>query len=147
MDLSRTLCFNLQERLAEIDGDKREYILDEDDQKIQEAISQNDTIVLKKSISCSYPNLSVNKALQKEREKLKAELRHSQSSMDIGQCQVIEHLIQVTDCAASSVEEKEPPPKSSQKSEPVKEQFSSVKSQRESKSTTSSRFIHLSLSP
>ncbi|XP_011083456.1 protein MID1-COMPLEMENTING ACTIVITY 1 [Sesamum indicum] len=117
----------VKERIEEIERDQREYTLDEDDRKAQAAISQNDTIILKKSISCSYPNLPFEKALQKEHEKLRVELQHSQANMDVSECEVIERLLEVTENAASSAREKESPCKVSQKLEPEKGHFSSEK--------------------
>ncbi|KAL7117563.1 hypothetical protein ACP275_03G079200 [Erythranthe tilingii] len=111
----------VKERLDEIERDQREYTLDEDERQVQTAISENDVIILKKSISCSYPNLPFDKALQKEHEKLKVELQRSQSNMDVGQCQVIERLLEVAEIAASSVTDKDCSHKASQVSEPVKE--------------------------
>ncbi|KAI3460421.1 hypothetical protein Pfo_017084 [Paulownia fortunei] len=129
----------VKERLEEIQKDQREYTLDEDDRKLHVAISENDTIILKKSISCTYPNLPIDKALEKEHEKLKAELQNSQANMDVGQCEVIERLIEVTENAANSVTEKGSPNKSSKKSEPDKEHFSSENNPRKYDSLTSSR--------
>ncbi|EYU36803.1 hypothetical protein MIMGU_mgv1a011010mg [Erythranthe guttata] len=111
----------VKERVEEIQRDQREYTLDEDDRKLQVAISESDTTMLKKSISCTYPNLPFDKALEKEHEKLKKELQNSQANMDVGQCQVIERLIEVTEIAANSVTEKDSPRKSS----PQREHFSS----------------------
>ncbi|XP_073294871.1 protein MID1-COMPLEMENTING ACTIVITY 1-like [Primulina huaijiensis] len=106
-----------KERLEEIQMDHREYTLDEDDRKVQVAISANDTIALKKSISFSYPNLPFDKAMQKEHEKLKAELQQSQANMDVGQCEVIERLIDVAENATSRVPQKDIPQKTTQKLE------------------------------
>ncbi|KAL0314546.1 UNVERIFIED_CONTAM: protein MID1-COMPLEMENTING ACTIVITY 1 [Sesamum angustifolium] len=129
----------VKERIEEIERDQREYTLDEDDRKAQAAISQNDTIILKKSISCSYPNLPFEKALQKEHEKLRVELQHSQANMDVSQCEVIERLLEVTENAASSQREKESPRKVSQKLEPEKGHFSSEKNSNKVDALTSSR--------
>ncbi|KAK4390822.1 protein MID1-COMPLEMENTING ACTIVITY 1 [Sesamum angolense] len=129
----------VKERIEEIERDQREYTLDEDDRKAQAAISQNDTIILKKSISCSYPNLPFEKALQKEHEKLRVELQHSQANMDVSQCEVIERLLEVTENAASSGREKESPRKVSQKLEPEKGHFSSEKNSNKVDALTSSR--------
>ncbi|KAL6493018.1 hypothetical protein OROGR_032777 [Orobanche gracilis] len=101
----------IKERLEEIERDKREYTLDEDDRKVQVALSQNDMIILKKSLSCSYGNVPIDKALQKEREKLEVELQYSQANMDVGQCQVIERLMEVTENAVNTVEEHDSPHK------------------------------------
>ncbi|RZS13760.1 hypothetical protein BHM03_00045390 [Ensete ventricosum] len=99
------------ERLDSIARDEREYTLDEEDRKVQDAIldhdpSTNHTTVLEKSLSCSYPNMPFDEALKKEREKLQMELQRSQVNMDIGQCEVIQHLIGVTHNVAITLEEK-----------------------------------------
>ncbi|KAK4481395.1 hypothetical protein RD792_012285, partial [Penstemon davidsonii] len=126
----------VKERLEEIQKDQCEYTLDEDDRKVHVAITEMDPIVLKKSISFSYPNLPIDKALRKEQEKLKMELQNSQAHMDLSQCEVIERLIEVTENAASStVKDRDSPPTSSYKSESENEQFSSEKNSR--KLTTS----------
>ncbi|KAJ6821899.1 cell number regulator 13-like [Iris pallida] len=98
----------VRERLEYIERDEREYTLDEEDRRIQDAIldrepSRNHTVVLQKSLSCSYPNLPFDEALQKENEKLQLELQRSQATMDIGQCEVIQHLIGVTQNVASTL--------------------------------------------
>ena len=74
-----------------------------------------DTVVLKKSLSCSYPNLPFNEALKKESEKLKLELQRSQANLDINQCEVIQRLLEVTEVAAYSLPEKCSPEKSHKK--------------------------------
>ncbi|KAI3451401.1 hypothetical protein Pfo_008066 [Paulownia fortunei] len=95
-----------------IDRDQHEYTLDDEDRKVQDVIlkrepSHHDTIVLKKTLSCSYPNMAINEAIQKENEKLQLELQHSQSNLDVGQCEVIQHLLEVTEAvAATSLAEK-----------------------------------------
>ena len=103
----------LQERLDYIERDKCEYTLDEEDKKVQDAILNRDpsaksTDVLKKSLSCSYPNLPLAKALRKESEKLNLELQNSQ---DVSQYEVIQHLIEVTEAVAKSLKEKDSQPK------------------------------------
>ncbi|KAL5995670.1 Cell number regulator 13 [Asimina triloba] len=105
-----------KERIEDIERDQREYTLDEEDRKLQDAIlmpdpSKNDSVVLKKTLSCSYPNLPFDKALRKENEKLQMELQRSQAHMDVGQCQMIQHLIDVTETAANSIPEKTSPKK------------------------------------
>ncbi|GER30449.1 PLAC8 family protein [Striga asiatica] len=118
----------VKERLEEIERDQREYTLDEDERKVQVALSQNDMIILKKSLSCSYGNVPINKALRKEREKLQAELQHSQANMDVSQCQVIERLMEVTEYAEASPEsDQDSPRKASRTSDSDKEHFSSEK--------------------
>ncbi|XP_020272477.1 cell number regulator 13-like [Asparagus officinalis] len=113
----------VKERLEYIERDEREYTLDEEDRKFQDAIldrdpSRNHTVVLKKSLSCSYPNLPFDEALQKENEKLQMELQRSQT-IDPGQCEVIQHLIGVTQTVASALPEKSGPLKKPTKLESV----------------------------
>lgn len=113
----------VKERLEYIERDEREYTLDEEDRKVQDAIldrdpSRNHTVVLKKSLSCSYPNLPFDEALQKESEKLQLELKRSQN-LDPGQCEVIQHLIGMTQTVASTLTEKSGSLKSSRKLEPI----------------------------
>ncbi|KNA22589.1 hypothetical protein SOVF_032510 [Spinacia oleracea] len=94
-----------KERLERIQRDQYDYTLEEDDRKLQTAIlnqkpSLADTVLLKKTLSCSYPSMRFEQALLEENEKLQMELQRSQSSMDLQQCQVIEHLIEVTEAAS-----------------------------------------------
>lgn len=90
--------------------------------------SKNDTIALKKTLSCSY-NMPFNEALQKESEKLQLELQRSQANLDVSQCEVIQHLIEVTEAAAaSSLPEKSSPIKSTKKME---SNYSDAKSDKE----------------
>ncbi|XP_028548706.1 cell number regulator 13 isoform X3 [Dendrobium catenatum] len=101
----------VRERLEHIDRDDREYTFDDEDKKVQDVILNPDPcsshkMILKKTLSCSYPNLRFDEALQEENEKLQLELQRSQSSMDIGQCEVIQHLLEVTEAVASSLNEK-----------------------------------------
>ncbi|KAK8673305.1 hypothetical protein V6N13_111651 [Hibiscus sabdariffa] len=100
----------VRERLEVIEKDQHEYTLDEEDRRVQDVImkpepSKNDAIILKKTLSCSYPNMGFNEALQKENEKLRFELQRSQSNYDVKQCEVIQHLLDVTEVAAFSVSE------------------------------------------
>ncbi|KAK8716825.1 hypothetical protein V6N13_044122 [Hibiscus sabdariffa] len=100
----------VRERLEVIEKDQHEYTLDEEDRRVQDVImkpepSKNDAIILKKTLSCSYPNMGFNEALQKENEKLRFELQRSQSNYDVKQCEVIQHLLDVTEVAAISVTE------------------------------------------
>uniref|UniRef100_M8BKQ0 MCAfunc domain-containing protein n=1 Tax=Aegilops tauschii TaxID=37682 RepID=M8BKQ0_AEGTA len=98
----------VRERIEYIERDQCEYSLDEEDKEVQEALlnpdpSTNPSIVLKKTLSCSYPNLPFNEALRKESEKLQVELQRSQSNMDMAQCEVIHHLLGVTRTVESSI--------------------------------------------
>lgn len=79
--------------------------------------SEDDTIILKKSLSCTYPKLPFDTALRKENEKLKLELQRSQAHLDVAQCEVIQQLIEVTENAADPPSEYASPVKSSQKLE------------------------------
>ncbi|KAE9612932.1 hypothetical protein Lal_00027732 [Lupinus albus] len=112
----------VRERLEVIEMDQREYTLDDEDQKMQTVIlkpepDKDDTAVLKKTLSCSYPNCSFTEALKKENEKLKLELQRSQANLDINQCEVIQRLLDVTEVAAYSIPEKSSPEKSHKKEE------------------------------
>ncbi|CAL4929136.1 unnamed protein product [Urochloa decumbens] len=100
----------IRDRLEYIERDQCEYSFDDEDKKVQDALLNpdpctNPTIVLKKTLSCSYPNLPFNEALKKESEKLQVELQRSQSHMDLGSCEVIQHLIGVTKTVACSIPE------------------------------------------
>ncbi|RDX86235.1 Protein MID1-COMPLEMENTING ACTIVITY 1 [Mucuna pruriens] len=112
----------VRERLEVIEMDQREYTLDDEDQKAQTVIfkpepDKDDTAVLKKTLSCSYPNCSFTEALRKENEKLKLELQRSQANLDMNQCEVIQRLLDVTEVAAYSVPEKCSTEKSHKKEE------------------------------
>ncbi|KAK9678812.1 hypothetical protein RND81_11G234600 [Saponaria officinalis] len=95
----------VREKLEYIEMDQREYTLDEEDQKVQQVILQpdscnSDSVVLKKTLSCSYPKCSFDEALRKENEKLRLELQRSQANLDVAQCEVIERLLEVTQTAS-----------------------------------------------
>ncbi|KAG9137705.1 hypothetical protein Leryth_019278 [Lithospermum erythrorhizon] len=111
----------VRERLEYIEMDKCEYTLDDEDRKVQDVImkpdpSKEDTVVLKKSLSCSYPNLPFKEAIKKENKKLQLELQRSQAHLDVGQCEVIQRLIEVTEAVAvNTLEEKDSPVKASKK--------------------------------
>lgn len=113
----------VRERLEDIEKDQREYTLDEEDQKMQDAIlrrepSKHETMVLKKTLSTSYPKMGFNEVLQKENEKLQLELQRSQTQMDVSQCEVIQRLIDVTEAfSANHLPEEVSPKKSSKKVE------------------------------
>lgn len=85
-----------------IERDQCEYTLDDEDRRVQDVILKPDpdATVLKKTLSCSYPNLPFNEAIQKENEKLQLELQRSQACMDVGQCEVIQHLLDFTESVA-----------------------------------------------
>lgn len=116
-----------------IERDQHEYTLDEEDRKVQDVIlkrgqSQHDAIVLKKTLSCSYPNMPVDEAIRKENQKLQLELQHSQANMDVGQCEVIQHLLEVTETvAATSLPEKS----SFQKEKKADQVYTDVNSEKE----------------
>lgn len=116
-----------------IEMDQHEYTLDDEDRKVQNVIlkrgqSQHEAIVLKKSLSCSYPNMPVDEAIRKENQKLQLELQHSQANLDVGQCEVIQHLLEVTETVAATPL----PEKSSFKKESKAEQvYTDVNSEKE----------------
>jgi Cys-rich protein (TIGR01571 family) len=101
----------VRERLDYIEKDQCEYTFDEEDKKVQDALLNPDefnhqTAVLTKTLSCSYPNVPLGEALKKEKEKLQMELQRSQSNMDVNQCEVIQHLLGVTEIVANTLPEK-----------------------------------------
>lgn len=113
----------VRERVEYIQKDQREYTFEDNDRRVQVAIlsretSRNDAMVLKKNLSCSYPDLPFDEALKKEKEKLKVELQQSQANMDVGQCEVIQRLIEVTENVASSPSVKTSSLRSSQTAKP-----------------------------
>ncbi|OAY60913.1 protein MID1-COMPLEMENTING ACTIVITY 1 [Manihot esculenta] len=114
----------VRERLEDIEKDQFEYTFDEEDRRVQDVILKpeplkDQTVVLKKTLSCSYPNLGFNEALQKENQKLQLELQRSQANLDVSQCEVIQHLIDVTEAAAvNSFPQKSSSIKVSKKLEP-----------------------------
>ena len=69
---------------------------------------KEDAAVLKKTLSCSYPNLPFKEALKKENEKLRVELQRSQANWDTNQCDFIQRLLDITEVAAYSLPEKCP---------------------------------------
>jgi hypothetical protein len=134
--------------------DQREYTLDEEDRRVQDVIlkpdpSSNDAMVLKKTLSCSYPNLPFCEALQKENEKLQFELQRSQAHLDVSQCEVIQRLLEVTEAAAANVlPEKSVPEKGHRKLERIysdansdKEHSSDEGYHKKSDTRTTSRLI------
>ncbi|KAG6645529.1 protein MID1-COMPLEMENTING ACTIVITY 1-like isoform X1 [Carya illinoinensis] len=124
----------VRERLEDIEKDEREYTLDEEDRMVQDVIlnpdpSTNDAMVLKKTLSCSYPNLPFNEALRRENEKLQLELQRSQAHLDVSQCEVIQHLIDVTETASTNaLPEKNLPEKGHKK---VEQNYSDTNSDNE----------------
>ncbi|KAK1572037.1 hypothetical protein Q3G72_026605 [Acer saccharum] len=93
---------NLKESLQAIEDDQREYSLDEEDVEAQSVIlkpdrSKKDANILENSLSRKYPEIGFYEALQEEKEKLHIELQRSRTNKDVKQCQVIEHLIHVTE--------------------------------------------------
>ncbi|KAG8497630.1 hypothetical protein CXB51_008853 [Gossypium anomalum] len=77
----------VRERLEVIEKDQHEYTLDEEDRRVQD-----------------------------ENEKLRLELQRSQANYDVKQCEVIQHLLDVTEVAAS-IPDKSSSPKVSKKVE------------------------------
>ncbi|KAF4375056.1 hypothetical protein CsatB_024275 [Cannabis sativa] len=132
----------VRERLEYIERDQCEYTLDDEDRKIQDVILQPDPLannpaVLKKTLSCSYPNLPFKEALKKENEKLQLELQRSQANYDVNQCEVIQRLINVTETvAAHSHPEKSSPEKSHKK---IERNYSDADSEKEENYRVTSR--------
>eukprot|EP00249_Psilotum_nudum_P000609 c12679_g1_i2 orf=22-870(+) len=91
-----------QETLRIIERDQRSYTFDEEELKVHETIlkpevTENDAKVLEKSLSRSYPGLSFDNVLEKENKKLQMELQIMKKSVEFDQCDVIQHLIEVTE--------------------------------------------------
>ncbi|KAH7848765.1 hypothetical protein Vadar_007466 [Vaccinium darrowii] len=122
----------VRERLEYIERDQCEYTLDDEDRRVQDVILKPDpdATVLKKTLSCSYPNLPFNEAIQKENEKLQLELQRSQACMDVGQCEVIQHLLDFTESVAvTSLSQKNSSPRNSKN---VDHSYSDVNSDKDS---------------
>eukprot|EP00249_Psilotum_nudum_P036763 c8659_g1_i1 orf=383-1141(-) len=97
-----TLVDNNRERLRVIEKDQRNYTLNEEEMKVHETILKpkvtgNDGRVLEKSLSRSYPGLKFDDILEKENEKLRMELQIMEECMELDQCDIIRHLIGVTE--------------------------------------------------
>ncbi|XP_004512158.1 cell number regulator 13-like [Cicer arietinum] len=110
----------VRERLEVIEKDQREYTLDDEDQQAHTVIlkpdpDKDDAAVLKKTLSCSYPNCSFTEAIKKEKEKLNLELQRSQANLDMNQCEVIQRLLDVTKVAEYSLPDNCSPEKSHKK--------------------------------
>lgn len=93
---------HLKDGLQAIEADQREYTLDEEDVQAQNVIlkpdrSKKDASILENSLSRKYPELGFQEALLEEKEKLHIELQRSRTNNDTKQCQLIEHLIDVTE--------------------------------------------------
>lgn len=98
-----------------IERDRREYTLDEEEKRIystllKDARTRDDSVVLQKSLSRNYPGLGLERALKEENEKLRRELQRTQQLMDLDQCDVIEHLLEVTKTVSVPPEEQEKHP-------------------------------------
>lgn len=87
--------------------DQHEYTLDDEDRKVEEVImnpdpSNTDAAVLRNSLSFSYPDLPFNDVIKKENEMLHLELQYPQSYFDVGQCELIQNLMEITEVFASN---------------------------------------------
>ncbi|KAI3517461.1 hypothetical protein L1887_16676 [Cichorium endivia] len=103
---------NLKESFQAIEDDHQEYTLEQEDIEAQIIImkhshSQKDALVLEKSLSCHYPSLKFQDALQEEKEKLQIELQNSQYNNDSEKSQVIGHLLDVTQNVVNSLPQKD----------------------------------------
>ncbi|KAL3675146.1 hypothetical protein R1sor_025094 [Riccia sorocarpa] len=97
-----SLVENHREKLKAIERDRREYTLDEEEKTIFTTLLKDertisDSAILQRSLSRSYPGLGLERALQEENEKLRAELQQMRARMELDQCDVIEHLIEITE--------------------------------------------------
>ncbi|CAL9044932.1 cell number regulator 13-like isoform X1 [Musa acuminata AAA Group] len=100
----------IRERLEYIERDQCEYSFDEEDRKVQDVLlnpvpCKSQSMVLKKSLSCSDSSMSFDEALQKENEKLQMELQRSQTNLDVGACELIQQLLGLTETMASAFPE------------------------------------------
>ncbi|CAI8608992.1 unnamed protein product [Vicia faba] len=121
----------VKERLEVIEKDQCEYTFDDDEQKVQTVFlkpepDKEDTVVLKKTLSCTYPNFSFTEALKQENQKLQLELQCSQANMDINQCEFIQRLLDVTSFAAFSLPEELSPENSHNKVEYTNQSYFDV---------------------
>ncbi|KAL5974955.1 hypothetical protein ACLOJK_031631 [Asimina triloba] len=103
--------YRIQERLQAIEQDHREYTLDEEEAEIQHVLlkstyTKEDADILEKSLSRRYPHLGFDDALREENQKLHIELQKSQKNNDAANCNVIQHLIEVTETVADKIPEK-----------------------------------------
>ncbi|XP_058207304.1 cell number regulator 13-like isoform X4 [Rhododendron vialii] len=92
---------NLNYNLLAIEQDHPEYTLEEEEMEAHGVLlkkdrTKKDASILENSLSRRYPDLEFHEALQEEKEKLHVELHRSQENNDPKECQVIEHLIEVT---------------------------------------------------
>nr|XP_043616555.1 protein MID1-COMPLEMENTING ACTIVITY 1-like isoform X2 [Erigeron canadensis] len=97
----------VKERLEYIETDRHEYTLDDEDLKVQEVIMNPDpsntyAAVLRNSFSYSYPDMPFNEVIKIENEKLHSEIQHSQSYLDVDQCELIQNLMDITEVFASN---------------------------------------------
>jgi hypothetical protein len=102
----------LQEKIRAIERDRREYTLDDEEKRIYATLlkdcrTRDDSVILQKSLSRSYPGFCLERALQEENAKLRRELERKQQQMDLDQCDVIEHLLEVTKTVNVLPEEQE----------------------------------------
>ncbi|KAG5558029.1 hypothetical protein RHGRI_008065 [Rhododendron griersonianum] len=92
---------NLNDNLLATEQDHPEYTLEEEEMEAHGVIlkkdrTRKDASILENSLSRRYPDLEFHEALQEEKEKLHVELHRSQENNEPKECQVIEHLIEVT---------------------------------------------------
>ncbi|GLJ37531.1 hypothetical protein SUGI_0762630 [Cryptomeria japonica] len=102
----------VREKLQAIEKDKQEYTLEEEEKKMHETLLKSectlsDSFVLRESLSRRYPDLAFEEALQTENEKLQEELQRVVSCHKTEECDVIKHLIDVTETAATVPSENE----------------------------------------
>ncbi|KAL2649551.1 hypothetical protein R1flu_017679 [Riccia fluitans] len=97
-----SLVENHREKLKAIERDRREYTLDDEEKTIYTTLLKDertlsDSAILQRSLSRSYPGLGLERALREENEKLRAELKQMRARMELDKCDVIEHLIEITE--------------------------------------------------
>lgn len=95
-----------RERLRAITKDKRLYTMDDSEVKMRDTLwkperTKRDSLRLSKQLSRRYPGVPLNFALREENAKLRKELEHMRARRELGECNVIERLIDFTETAAA----------------------------------------------
>ncbi|CAK9199735.1 unnamed protein product [Sphagnum troendelagicum] len=91
-----------RKHLKAIEKDRKPYTLEDDELKVQESLmkcelSRKDSCRLSRQLSKRYPGLPITEALRTENEMLRNELQIVKARMEVEHCNVIEHLLEVTD--------------------------------------------------
>lgn len=97
-----SLVEDTRKHLKVIEKDRKPYTLEADEVKVQESLlkrdlSRKDSSRLSRQLSKRYPGLPVTEALRTENKMLRKELQIVKARMEVEHCNVIEHLLEVTD--------------------------------------------------